>query len=172
MTSVKAKVRSAATVAVTSALEATSAPGARGVLDAVERLGASPQTFTTVQDPAHAATDWLSALDQQVTQITGAADRGRARAASRLVRSVGSGAAALIGASAVGLGAARAALTTFLGDETTAVVDGATADLAVKAAQQADSGAVPARAALASSDLADDAASRLRLRLAVLKDLT
>ena len=167
-----AAARHAGAVAVSTALGESSAPGARGVLEAAERLASSLETFGAVQDPERAAGDWLRSLDAQVSDLTGAADRGRARAAGRLVRSVGSGAAALLGASAVGLGAARAALTSLLGADATPAVELATADLAARTAEQSRAGAEPARAVLASSDLADDAASRLRLRLAVLKDLT
>ena len=45
-------------------------------------------------------------------------------------------------------------------------------DLAARVRAQARTGGDPARAVLAAPDLADDAASRLRLRLAVLKGLT
>ena len=167
-----AAARHAGAVAVTTALAESSAPGARGLLEAAERLAYSPETSGAVQDPERAAVAWLQSLDEQVGELAGATDRGRARAAGRLVRSVGSGAAALLGASAVGLGAARAALTDLLGADATPAVEQAVADLAARAAEQARAGAEPARTALASSDLADDAASRLRLRLAVLKDLT
>ena len=102
--------------------------------------------------------------------------RGRkdAGAADRLVKAVGApGAATLLAAAAAGLGAAGVLLTRVLGPEATQVaVRRLQDDLAARVRAQARSGVDPARAVLAAPDLADDAASRLRLRLAVLKGLT
>lgn len=153
--------------AVLDALEASGVPGAPGLLDA---LGPTDVAPTHGADDAGA---WLDLAGEVLEEIR---SRGRkdAGAVDRLVKAVGTpGAATLLAAAAAGLGAAGVLLTRVLGPEATQVaVRRLQDDLAARVRAQARSGADPARAVLAAPDLADDAASRLRLRLAVLKGLT
>jgi hypothetical protein len=101
------------------------------------------------------------------------ADQRPGRGAAALARAVGeNGVAGLVAAAAVGVEGARAGLSSALGAETAAQVVGlGSTELASRVRTQVEGGAAPALDILASSDLADDAASRLLLRRAVLKDL-
>jgi hypothetical protein len=152
---------------VVAALEASGAPGAPGLLDAVG---------PTDVPPAHGAGDAAAWLDLAAAVLAELPSRGRkeAGAVDRLVKGLGEpGAGTLVAAAGAGLGAAGVLLTRVLGPEVTqGVVRRLQDDLAARVRAQARTGADPARAVLAAPDLADDAASRLRLRLAVLKGLT
>lgn len=152
---------------VVGAVEASGLPGARGLLDAVG---------PTQVPPAHGADDAAAWLDLATEVLEDLRSRGRkdAGGVDRLVKGVGlAGAATLLAAAGAGLGAAGVLLTRLLGSETTqGAVRRLQDDLAARVRAQARAGADPARAVLAGPDLADDAASRLRLRLAVLKGLT
>ncbi|MBC7290480.1 MAG: dynamin family protein [Actinotalea sp.] len=152
---------------VAATLEASDLPGAAGLLAAV---GPTDVPATHGADDAAA---WLE-LAGTVLEDLGARDRKTAGAVDRLVKALGApGAATLLAAAASGLGAAGVLLTRQLGAEATqGGVRRLQDDLAARVRAQARAGADPARAVLAAPDLADDAASRLRLRLAVLKGLT
>lgn len=166
--------RRAGELAVRRALDESDAPGAAGLRGAVEQAGAAG---ATTPDASSAA--WLAAAEQHVEELAagrGAAaeDRALARQAARLVRAAGTaGAGTVVAAAAVGLGSARVLLEQALGGPGAQALAATVAqDLAHRAHEQAAAGAQPVRATLASDHLADDAASRLRLRLAVLKGLT
>lgn len=162
--------------AVAAALSDTPAWGAAGIRDGLADASAEPlvggRTVATTTTPEQSAGDWMLAAVQELRHLGGFTGRRAARGTARLLRAVGDdGAGALAAAAAVGLGSAAAALTSVLGDAAHDLVRRFGADLAARAAEQARAGADPARAVLATPDLADDAASRLRLRLAVLKGL-
>ncbi|TGY77591.1 hypothetical protein E5226_17025, partial [Cellulomonas shaoxiangyii] len=90
-----------------------------------------------------------------------------------VTRAVGEdGLAALALAAAAGLDEAHEALRTLVPDAADALVEDLRADLVRRARAQVDVERAGADAALADPDLAADASSRLRLRLAVLKGLT
>ncbi|WP_225754007.1 dynamin family protein [Actinotalea sp. Marseille-Q4924] len=178
LASLRAELLTSATVLLTAArrhaqdgvlgaLERSALPGAPGLLDAVG------PTDVPAGHGAGDAAAWVG-LAASVLQELGAGDRRSAGAVDRLVKGVGSdGAATLLAAAAAGLGAAGVLLTGVLGAEATATaVRRLQDDLAARVRAQAAAGADPARAVLSAPDLADDAASRLRLRLAVLKGLT
>lgn len=152
---------------VVGALEDSRLPGATGLLEAVG---------PTEVPPDHGADDAAAWLDLAGTVLAelGTGDRRTAGAVDRLVKGVGApGAGTLLAAAAGGLGAAGVLLTGTLGpDVTQGAVRRLQDDLAARVRAQAGAGADPVRAVLAAPDLADDAASRLRLRLAVLKGLT
>jgi len=89
------------------------------------------------------------------------------------VRSLGDeGLAAVALAGAAGVKDARRLLVTLLGSSGERIVDDLVRDLAERASEQARLERSAVDELLADPDLADDAASRLRLRLAVLKGLT
>ncbi len=94
----------------------------------------------------------------------------RRRDVARAVGEDGLAAAAL--AAAAGLEEAHDALRTLLPDAADALVEDLRADLVRRAQAQVDVERAGADAVLADPDLAADASSRLRLRLAVLKGLT
>lgn len=124
-------------------------------------------------DPGQAADEWARFADQAVEELA-AADPGTSRRLARLARLGGpEGPATVVLAAAAGLGAARATLTEALGSlPTEDVVRRVRDDLVRRAADQVRAGGDPVLDALHGPHLADDAASRLRLRLAVLKGLT
>ena len=163
--------RRAGELAVRRALDESPTPGAAGLRGAVEDAAATA--------PDSDAAAWLAAAQRHLEDLAagrGAAtgDRALARQATRLVRTAGAaGAGTLVAAAAVGLGAAHVLLEQALGGvgarELAALV---AQDLGDRAHDQTMAGAAPVRTTLASDHLADDAASRLRLRLAVLKGLT
>ncbi|WP_024288923.1 dynamin family protein [Cellulomonas sp. KRMCY2] len=186
-----ASARSAGQRAVVGALAATDAVGASGVLaglaepvttgpEPVAAVGGPTGTaddraasYRRIAEPAESAGDWLLAAGQQAGQLQTTSDRRRRRRIARLTRAVGDdGVATLLAAAAAGLEPASAVLAAMLGPGAADdAVGHLTEDLAERAGQQARSGVAPAVAELASDDLADDAASLLRLRLAVLKGL-
>lgn len=153
--------------AVVASLETCGLPGSAGLLEAV-----GPTDVPATHGAADAA-GWL-ALATVVLGDAAAAGRKEAAGADRLAKGVGEpGAATLLAAAASGLGAAGVLLTRVLGPDVAArAVRRLQDDLAARVRAQARAGADPARTVLSAPDLADDAASRLRLRLAVLKGLT
>jgi energy-coupling factor transporter ATP-binding protein EcfA2 len=152
---------------VVATLESSGLPGATGLLEAI---GPTDVPATHGAEDAAAWLDLATALLQE-TEATG---RKEAGAVDRLVKGVGQdGAATLLAAAAAGLGAAGVLVTRVLGAQpASTAVRRLQDDLAARVRAQARAGADPARAVLSAPDLADDAASRLRLRLAVLKGLT
>ena len=187
-----ASARTAGQRAVVDALVATDAVGAGGVLagladpatttpEPVAAVAGGPTgtaddraaSYQRLADPAESAGDWLLAAGQQAGQLHTTSDRSRRRRIARLTRAVGDeGAATLLAAAAAGLEPASAVLAVTLGPGSADdAVGPLTADLAERTAQQARAGVAPAVAELAADDLAADAASLLRLRLAVLKGL-
>jgi energy-coupling factor transporter ATP-binding protein EcfA2 len=155
--------------AVATALSGSDLPGAE---DLLTRLAAADEAPSDVEAAAAAASGWLTAAEGTLEGLLSGDRRGAAPAA-RLVRVAGhEGAAALLVASAGGLGAARVVVSGSLGTDLTQDAVGAVLDsLLSRVRQQAESGADPVRTLLAAPDLVDDASSRLRLRLAVLKGL-
>lgn len=124
-------------------------------------------------DPGRAADEWAGFADRAIEELA-ATDPGTSRRLARLARLGGpQGPATVVLAAAAGLGAARATLTEALGSlPTEDVVGRVRDDLVRRAADQVRAGGDPVLDALHGPHLADDAASRLRLRLAVLKGLT
>ena len=163
--------RGSATQALVDKLRSAKPPGAAGLLDA---LAVSGSGVVTAPKPKQSARDWTLEARQEVRDLRSSKDRKTARGMVRLVRAVGEdGAAAVVSLAAAGVADARGALTAALGREVSGAVVGRVAgNLAERVAEQARFGAAAAESFLAASDLADDAASRLRLRLAVLKRLT
>ncbi|MDT0165053.1 GTPase domain-containing protein [Actinotalea sp. AC32] len=152
--------------AVLDVLDGSAAPGASAVVRALEDPGTDADALARARSDAAA---WVAAVDLAV-----AGDGATASPAARLVRVLGtSGAATVVAAAAVGLGAARALVTRTIGTGPTEdLVRAVTEDLARRAHEAALGGAAPAQGVLAAPDLADDASARLNLRLAVLKGLT
>ncbi len=113
---------------------------------------------------------WLAAATDRV-RVAAEEPGSGGRGAARLLAQVGSGAGPLVAAAAVGLGAARVLVERVLGGELgRRVADDVAADLAQRLRGQVLAAGSRVRAGLAVEDLADDAASRLRLRAAVLKE--
>ena len=175
--------------AVTVALESTTAAGADGVLKAVAELdgehgehgehggahrAARPVVVRPAPTPEESAQQWWTRCVEALAALGGSADRRVARRVERLVTAVGAdGAATLVALGAAGLDGPRTLLGRALGEEQAGrLLTTLTEDLCRRAGEQARAGAEPSEAVLASEDLADDAASRLRLRRAVLKGLT
>lgn len=164
--------------AVVDALSGADAPGAAGVLTALApddmRGGHGDDGLHGAEDDARrSAREWRDGVLPVLRSV--AAERPEARAAAeRLLQDLGDdGAATLVACAAGGVDGAALVLTRALGAGVAAAVTAAVAsDLATRARTQALRGGDPALAVLAAPDLADDAASRLRLRLAVLKGLT
>lgn len=147
-------------------------PGAQAVLTALEDPQILRAAAVDAQAPEDSARAWLAEADaaaQRVAEGEAGPDR---RTGRRLLELGEEAAGALVASAAAGLGAARVALVEALGRGADEVLDVVLDDLADRAAQQVRAGGEPARRVLQVDMLADDAASRLRLRLAVLKDLT
>lgn len=170
---VLAQARAAGGAAVRAAIEAAGLPGAEGVLDALDTyrhvgptavIGAVPQAGTgdgtrgaDGADAHHAARRW--------------ADDARARwaaGARTAERRLGPGAVGVVLAAGAGLEPA-ATLLDEVDPDTAGVVASLREALDEAVRAQVVAGAAPASAVLATEDLAADAASRLRLRAAVLK---
>ena len=151
--------------AVAEALSGEAVPGADGALAADHDLGGVT--------PEQSATDWLLAAGHAVRVLTNDADRGTARRARRLRAGLGEdGAGTVVALAAAGLPDARLGLVRALGrDAADDVVGSVRSDLEIRVAEQVRAATGPALATLSVDDLADDAASRLRLRLAVLKGI-
>jgi len=163
--------RRAGETALDTALRGPEA-GAAAVLDAMAGIDAR-EAAGAVDTPDQSAADWLRAAGQRMRVLTNDADKRVARRARRLLAGVGEdGAGTLVALAAAGLGGVSARLDVALGRQTTDDVVGRTrTDLATRVAEQVRAATVPPLAVLDVPDLADDAASRLRLRLAVLKGL-
>lgn len=151
--------------AVRRALATSELPGAPWLLERVVAVPAEDDVATQVDA-------WVRVTAEQAA-LAEAGDRHARRRYARLTAAGGPDAVAvLVGAAAVGLAPARRVLDDTLGSVVVEdVVRGARDDLADRAAAQARAASEEALGPLAHADLADDAASRLRLRLAVLKGL-
>ncbi len=135
------------------------APGARTLAEAAAAMEAAPEP-----DPDEAARGWLRASAARVSAEPGI---------QRLARHSGAeGAATVIAAAAVGVGAARVTAQEAIGDVARGMTVAVATDLETAVAEQVRAGAANVSALLASEHLADDAASVLRLRRAVLKGWT
>ncbi|WP_136520524.1 dynamin family protein [Cellulomonas telluris] len=122
-----------------------------------------------------AARAWTAEGARAARAVLVAAGGDEASAARRreVARAVGEdGLAAVALAAAAGLDEAAQALRTLLPDAADALAEELRADLVRRAQAQVDVERAGADDALAAPDLAADASSRLRLRLAVLKGLT
>ncbi|MCL3860351.1 GTPase [Actinotalea sp. K2] len=174
-------------LAVAEHLARTDAPGAEGVLEAIGARGEAqhpgvgegdagvpdPEEVLVTPTAERSAADWVLSATQTLRAAQQGADRRQSQRVTRLVRAVGeNGAATLVLGAAAGLGAARAALESVLGSaQTHELVGRASDDLLQRVREQVHAGGGPARTVLADEALAEDASSRLRLRLAVLKGL-
>ncbi|WP_167306019.1 GTPase domain-containing protein [Cellulomonas shaoxiangyii] len=149
-------------------------PGApAGGPSLVVRWGAGDQARVAAAE--RAARAWTAEGSRAARAALAAAAPDDAVAARRrdVTRAVGEdGLAALALAAAAGLDEAHEALRTLVPDAADALVEDLRADLVRRARAQVDVERAGADAALADPDLAADASSRLRLRLAVLKGLT
>lgn len=153
---------------VVAALASVDLPGAAdlGAQVAATRAEADPGAVERSRDEADA---WAGAAVRGLEDLRGVDRSG----AARLERQCGTeGAVTLLLAAAAGLGAARVLLSGVLGTDRTQDVVGRVADdLLDRVRARALSGADRPLELLHAAGLPDDAASRLRLRLAVLKRL-
>ncbi|MDO8107226.1 GTPase domain-containing protein [Isoptericola sp. b441] len=160
------EVLGAARVALAAARRAGETAVAAGVGD---RLAAVelPDLAPGVAEPDADAQAWL---DGAASRLRGADHRGVAR----LLRQAGeTGAAVVLAAAALGLGASRVLLERAIGGEAArALADATAADLSERMRAEVLAAGARVRAGLDQPDLAPDAASRLRLRRAVLKEWT
>ncbi len=135
------------------------APGARSLAES-----ASSTDLVAEPEPDEAARSWLRAAEARVAAEPGIA---------RLTRPAGAaGAATVVAAAAVGVGAARIVAQEAIGDATRGLTVACAAELEAAVVAQVGAGASRVRDLLSSPHLADDAASVLRLRRAVLKGWT
>jgi energy-coupling factor transporter ATP-binding protein EcfA2 len=119
------------------------------------------------------AQDWTSTAEHGVRAALQATDPGAAKRSARLVQALGvGGLTAIVLAAAAGVGAAEELLAVLLAGAGAPVQAAARAALVAHGRDQVSREGEALGALLDLPDLADDAASRLRLRLAVLKDLT
>jgi hypothetical protein len=122
---------------------------------------------------AEAARDWVLAADDTVHALLESSDRGVASRATRAVRALGErGLAAVVLAAAAGVERADDLLTAVLPASAADVRTQVRENLAERARLHAGLELAAATSVLDVPDLALDAASTLRLRLAVLKRLT
>nr|WP_202627906.1 GTPase domain-containing protein [Cellulomonas sp. APG4] len=151
--------------AVRHALGVSGLAGAAWLLD---RLPSAPAQ----DDVAAQVEEWAGGAAAQAA-LADAGDRHARRRYARLATSAGpDGVSTLVRAAAVGLPAARRVLDDGLGSVVVEDLVRATRDdLAARASAQARAAADEVLGPLGHAELADDAASRLRLRLAVLKGL-
>ncbi|WP_199423988.1 dynamin family protein [Actinotalea solisilvae] len=171
---VLAQARTAGRAAVRGAVAASDLPGAQGLVDALDALGHDaasgvigvvPHADADVVDtgtasPHDAALAWAARAD-------GSPQADEARDA--LARRLGPAAAGVLLAGAAGLEPAAARCADAGRGAAGALVAALREELTEAVRQQVVAGAAPASALLGSADLASDAASRLRLRGAVLK---
>ncbi len=160
--------------AVRATLGAGDAPSGSSVVLAGTPAGSRGQE----RDPAAeaAARGWVAQGPRTVNAALATHPPARGRAARRrakALRVTGDGVLAPVAlAAAAGLSDAGDLLRDLLGEAGTAVVASLRDELAALAAAQVDAERAAFGAPLADRDLAADASSRLRLRLAVLKGLT
>lgn len=164
-----AAARRAGVEAVTEALAATDLPGAAGLRTDINGTESAPghgapQVPPAVPSPERSAADWLSGAGRSVRDASD-------RRVSALVRGVGEdGAATLLALAAAGLAKAQDGLDAAVGrEQARSLVDPVRADLVDRMTAQVRAATAPVHAALDTPDLATDAASLLRVRLAVLK---
>ncbi len=159
-----AELESAARVALVSARTAGARAVAAEVGQEIEGLPI-PDRAPVVPAPDQDAPDWLAGCAAAVEESGG-------KGAAALVRRAGvRGAGVLVGTAALGLGAARVLVEQAMGRVPgAAVIDAAAADLETRARAQVLAAGATVRAALDTPDLASDAASRLQLRRAALKE--
>jgi len=146
-------------------------PGGRTVADASPlELGAERRRTSA----AEAASDWLLTADQQVRALTTATDRSVSARASRAARALGEHGLAVVAlAAASGVARADELLMAVLPSSGAELKTRLSDDLATRAAALAQQERATILAGgLGAPDLAPDAASVLRLRLAVLKGLS
>ena len=157
--------------AVVDALSAGDVPGADAVLESVT-VHHDPGLDGAVT-PEQSAADWLLGAAQEARTLTDDAETATARRALGLRVGLGEdGAGTVVALAAAGLSEARLGLVRALGREATDdVVGNVRTDLESRVAEQVRAAIAPALGVLSVADLADDAASRLRLRLAVLKGI-
>ncbi|RYV52360.1 GTPase [Pengzhenrongella frigida] len=119
------------------------------------------------------AGEWILEAEPRVRALLTSTDPGVAKRAARVVRALGErGLAVVVLAAAAGLAPAEDLLVALLGDSGVELRDELRDSLAERAQQYVAGEGADLAALLDVPDLAEDAASRLRLRLAVLKGLT
>ncbi len=174
VTSVLVAAGERAAEAVRTALAADDAPA--GSVSVAAALGVDEAVDDRVLAGQQAARGWVAQGERAVHAAIGASAPGGARASrrrARVRRVVGDpvlGALALTGAA--GVEGAGALLGALLGEPGAVAVDDLRRQLSVLAQNQVDLERAAVDAVLQQPDLAVDAASVLRLRLAVLKALT
>ncbi|WP_298460529.1 GTPase [uncultured Cellulomonas sp.] len=155
-------------VALRSRLAAPSAPpGAAGL---VEGWPAADHVAARERDAATAAAAWVAEAETAVGDLLSGPERRRAGDAAAALGP--RGLAAVVLAAAAGLEPASALLDAILPGDGAALADRLRSSLAAQARAAVDREAESLEELLGVADLAPDAASRLRLRLAVLKGLT
>jgi len=119
------------------------------------------------------AAAWIENADREVRSALQASGAREAKRSARVVRSLGvGGLTAVVLAAAAGLEPAHELLLSLVPGAETALLGAVRAGLVDGAREQVTREGAALERLLDVPDLADDAASRLRLRLAVLKDLT
>jgi energy-coupling factor transporter ATP-binding protein EcfA2 len=118
------------------------------------------------------AAEWIGMADPGVASLLGSSERGVAKRAAKIVRSIGAhGLAAVVLAAATGLRPADRLLKDLLSGAADPLRDALREALLERIQSHITSEGAALTALLDVPDLADDASSRLRLRLAVLKGL-
>ncbi len=163
-----------AEAALRTALRAPEAPAGSPVVEAATPAGSRNQDRDAAAEAA--ARGWVSQGARTVNAALAARPpaRGRqARRRARALRVTGDGVLAPVAlAAAAGLGEAGMLLGDLIGEAGMAAVTSLRDELAALAAAQVDLERAAFGRPLGDRDLAADASSRLRLRLAVLKGLT
>lgn len=169
VTALGAELSGSARVALVAARRTGERIAAATVGDELDGL-ALPAAVGAAPDEDEAA--WVATSSALVRGA--AATSATARGAGRLVRLAGErGAGVLLGAAAVGVGAARVLVEQTLGSDVGhRLADEAAEDLATRVAGQVLAAGARVHAALDVPDLAEDAAVRLDLRQAVLREWT
>ena len=162
---------SAAERALRGRLAAVDAPaGGRGL---VASWSAQDRVVARNAAADELAARWMSAAGALVLTAAGHGDAHVAKRSARAVRALGDrGLGAVALAAAAGLDLADELLAALLGDAGIAVRDALRAELIAHAESQVAAEGAALAVLLELPDLAPDASSRLRLRLAVLKGLT
>ena len=173
-TSATAHVETAAAAAQVALRERLTAPGAPvGAAGLVAGWPSDEHVAARGQEAARAASAWVASAETAVRALTADADPARARRASAAAGALGSqGLAAVALTAAAGVEPARDLLDVALGEDAASLLDPLRDGLVARAQAAVAREGESLDELLTVPDLAPDAASRLRLRLAVLKGLT
>jgi energy-coupling factor transporter ATP-binding protein EcfA2 len=172
--SAAATLDAAATAAETALRTRLTAPDAPPGAAALVAGWATPdRDRARTQEAQRSAHQWVRSADDAVADLVASGDPATARRAQAAVAALGArGLAAVLLAAAAGLAPAGQLMHAALGDAGVPVREALRDGLVARAREQVSQEAASLERRLAVPDLAPDAASRLRLRLAVLKGLT